>query len=267
LVPAIRALVLCPGDAGSGFLKGKPKEAAVLDEQMSRRGTREKERAMWEPTVESVMTKQVVTARPTTTFKDLVALMSEHKVSGLPVVDIDGSPIGVVSEADTLVKQEHLVGSPARPWFGRSRRDRWRKATGRDARDLMTTPAVTIGVDETVTAAARLLAAKNIRRLCVVGADGVLVGIVSRRDVLGTFLRDDTAIHADIEEHVFKKGMWLFPGSLTVTVSEGVATLDGSVERRTTALVVGQLTQSVPGVVAVRNGVKYAMDDTVTSPL
>ena len=222
---------------------------------------------MWEPTVESVMTKDVVTARPITTFKELVALMNTHRVSGLPVVDIDGRPVGVVSEADTLVKQEHLGGRAAQPWFGRNRRARWRKATGREAADLMTAPAVTIGVDATVTAAARVLAEKNIRRLCVVDDDGKLVGVVARRDVIGTFLRDDDVIRADIEEHVFKRGMWLFPGTLTVTVAGGVATLGGSVERRTTAQVAGQLTKAVPGVVAVHNNLSYELDDTVTSPL
>lgn len=222
---------------------------------------------MWEPTVESVMTKEVATARPATTFKELVALMNTHRVSGLPVVDGAGRPVGVVSEADTLVKQEHLGEGETRPWFGRKRRARWRKATGSTAGDLMTAPAVTIGPDATVTAAARLLAEKNIRRLCVVDADGVLVGVVARRDVIGTFLRADAEIQTDIEEHVFKKGMWLFPGSLGVVVVEGVATLDGSVERRTTAQVAGQLTQSIPGVVAVHNNVRYELDDTVTSPL
>jgi CBS domain-containing protein len=222
---------------------------------------------MWEPTVESVMTQPVVTARRETTFKELVALMNTHRVSGLPVVDEANRPVGVVSEADTLVKQEHLGGTGTRPLFGRKRKARWRKATGSSAADLMTTPAVTIGTDATVTAAARLLAAKNIRRLCVVDADGVLAGIVSRHDVISTFLRDDAAIRADIEEHVFRKGMWLFPGTLTVAVTAGVATLDGAVERRTTAIVAGQLTQSVPGVVAVHNNLRYEVDDTVTSAL
>lgn len=223
---------------------------------------------MWEPTVESVMTRKVVTARPRTTFKELVALMNEHRVSGLPVVDDAGRPTGVVSEADTLVKQEHLgVTENREPRIGRRRRARWRKATGRDAGDLMTAPAVVIGTGATITAAARVLVEKNIRRLCVVDADGVLVGVVSRRDVIRTFLRDDDVIRADIEEHVFKKGMWLFPGTLTVTVAGGVATLGGSVERRTTAQIAGQLTHAVPGVVAVHNNLSYELDDTVTSPL
>ena len=222
---------------------------------------------MWEPTVESVMTRKVVTARVSTTFKELVGLMNTHRVSGLPVVDLVGRPVGVVSEADMLVKQEHLRARDSKPWFGRVRRARWRRATGREAADLMTAPAVTIGVDATVTAAARVLAEKNIRRLCVVDGEGVLVGVVSRRDVIGTFLRDDEVIRADIEEHVFRKGMWLFPGTLTVTVTGGVATLDGSVERRTTAQIAGQLTRAVPGVVDVRNYLTYELDDTVTSPL
>jgi CBS domain-containing protein len=221
---------------------------------------------MWEPSVESVMTRQVVTARPGTTFKELVALMAEHRVSGLPVVDREGRPVGVVSEADTLVKQEHRP-TANKPLFGRRRRDRWRRATGRDAKDLMTAPAITVTADATVTAAARLLAERNIRRLCVVDDDGLLVGVVSRRDVIGTFLRADDVIRADVEELVFRKGMWLFPGSLTVEVAGGVATLDGTVERRTTALVAGQLTQSVAGVVGVRNNVRFELDDTVTSPL
>lgn len=222
---------------------------------------------MKEPTVESVMTRKVVTARPATPFKELVALMAEHRVSGLPVVDTDDRPLGVASEADTLVKQEQHGSTATKPWLGRTRRARWRKATGRTAADLMTAPAVTVGVGTTISAAARLMAQKNIRRLCVVDVDGVLTGIVSRRDVIRTFLRADAEIGADIEEHVFKKGMWLFPGSLTVAVVDGVATLDGSVERRTTALIVGQLTQAVPGVVGIHNSVRYELDDTVTSPL
>jgi CBS domain-containing protein len=222
---------------------------------------------MKEPTVESVMSRNVVTARPETPFKELVASMSEYRVSGLPVVDADGRPLGVASEADTLVKQEQHGGTATKPWLGRRRRARWRKATGRTAADLMTTPAVGVGVDTAISAAARLMAERNIRRLCVVDGDGLLVGVVSRRDVIGTFLRADDEIRADIEEHVFKKDMWLVPGSLTAMVVDGVATVDGLVDRRTTAQIAGHLTRAVPGVVGVHNNVRYERDDTVTSPL
>lgn len=229
---------------------------------------KEMEAAMWEPTVDSVMTKKVVTARPDTPFKELVTLMSENRVSGLPVVDTAGKPAGVVSEADTLAKQEYVGGVMPRPWFaGRTRRARWQKAGGLTAAEVMTAPAVAIRENETVSAAARLLAKKNVRRLCVVDADGALIGIVSRHDVIGTFLRDDDAIHADVLEHVFKRGMWLFPETLTAEVAGGVVTLDGEVERRTTAQIAGQLTKAVPGVVGVHNKVRYELDDTVSTAL
>lgn len=220
---------------------------------------------MWEPTVESVMTGKVVTAHESTSFKELVTLMTEHEISGLPVVDEAGRPVGVVSESDTLAKQEFDGGNTGKPLFGRDRRAHWHKAAGLRAFELMTAPAITVDQTAPVTAAARLLAQKRLRRLCVVDADGVLVGVISRRDIIGTYLRDDATILADIEEHVFRRGMWLFPETLTAEVEAGVATLEGTVEKRTTAQVAAQLTQKVPGVVGVENKIRYAVDDTVAA--
>lgn len=222
---------------------------------------------MWQPEVASVMTENVVTARESTTFKDLVALMTEHGISGVPVVDDDNRPVGVVSEADTLAKQEYNGGTTRRPLWGRRNRQAWHKSSGLTAGDLMSAPAITIGQDQSVTVAARKLAEKNVRRLCVVDSRGVLVGVVSRRDVLGTFLRSDADIKADVEEHVFRRGMWLFPGTLSVEVENGVATVDGKVEHRTTAQIAAQLTQAIPGVVGVRNRTEYTIDDTVATAL
>lgn len=222
---------------------------------------------MWEPTVDSVMTKDLVTAHESTRFKQLVALLTEHKVSGIPIVDHNGRPVGIVSEADLLAKQEYAGGSARKPLLGRMRRAHWNKAAGLAAVELMTTPAVTILDTASVSAAARVLAEKKVRRLCVVNLSGSLVGVISRRDIIGTYLRDDAQILADVEEHVFRRGMWLFPETLTAEVEEGVVTLEGTVERRTTAQVAGQLTQKVQGVVGVKNKVRYEMDDTVTSAL
>ena len=106
-----------------------------------------------------------------------------------------------------------------------------------------------------------------MRRLCVVDAGGVLTGVVSRRAIIATYLRDDGQILADIEEHVFRHGMWLFPGTLTAEVDDGVATLEGSVENRTTAQVAAQLAQKVPGVVGVHNKIRYEFDDTVSTAI
>jgi CBS domain-containing protein len=223
---------------------------------------------MWEPTVESVMTKDVVTAHETTRFKTLVTLMTENKVSGIPIVDHNRRPVGVVSETDTLAKQEYEGGNTRmRLVINRQLRVHRHKAAGLDALELMTAPAITIDEKSSITAAARLLAEKKVRRLCVVNLRGALVGVISRRDIIGTYLRDDAQILADIEEHVFRQGMWLFPGSLTAEVDEGVVMLDGTVQRRTTAQIAAQLTQKVPGVIGVTNRIRFEIDDTVTSAL
>ncbi|WP_084734956.1 CBS domain-containing protein [Actinophytocola xinjiangensis] len=128
--------------------------------------------------VASLMTTEVVTARVSTTARELQALMTGYGISGVPVVDNAYRPVGVVSEADLAAAGDHRRG-----WH---RRDR---DGGLTARDLMTTPVVTIGEDQSVTAAIRLLVRKGVRRLYVVDPRGVLVGVVSRRDVLGALLR------------------------------------------------------------------------------
>jgi CBS domain-containing protein len=222
---------------------------------------------MWEPTVESMMTKDVVTAHESTGFKELVALMTEHRISGLPVVDGAGRPVGVVSESDTLAKQEYDGGNARMPLLSKERRAHWHKAAGLRATELMTAPAITVSEKSSVTAAARLLAEKKVRRLCVVDDGGVLTGVVSRRDIIGMYLRDDAQILADIQEHVFRHGSWLFPGTLGAEVDDGVATLEGSVKNRTTAQVAAQLAQKVPGVVGVHNKIRYEVDDTVSTAI
>jgi CBS domain-containing protein len=213
------------------------------------------------------MTKDVVTAHESTGFKELVSLMTEHKISGVPVVDHNGRPVGVVSEADTLAKEEYDGGNTRMPLLSRERRSHWHKASGLHALELMTSPAITVLDTSSVTAAARLLAEKKVRRLCVVNLAGTLVGVISRHDIIATYLRDDAQILADIEEHVFRRGMWLFPGSLTAEVEAGIATIEGSVRNRTTAQIAAQLAQKVPGVVGVKNKIHYEIDDTVTAPL
>lgn len=223
---------------------------------------------MHEPTVASVMTRDVITTRPEVSFKEVVGILAENSISAVPVVDADGHPTGVVSEADALAKQEFHGGAEALPWWaGRQSRSRWHKALGLTARDVMTAPVVTIDSAEPVTAAARQLAEKHLRRLFVVDEDGRLVGVVSRRDVLGVYLRDDDELRAEIEEYVLRKGMWIIPGTVTVAVAKGVVTLEGTLEHRTSTQIVERLTLAVAGVVGVQNQLRFVVDDTTSAGL
>jgi CBS domain-containing protein len=212
--------------------------------------------------VASVMTSPVITARPDLPYKDVVTLLSGKEISAVPVVDERGHPLGVVSEADTLAKQEFHGGADPMPWLSFRRRTRWRKAAGATAANLMTRPVVTITATESVTAAARKLAEKRVRRLFVIDADGVVVGVVSRHDVLKTYLRSDEDIKHDVEENVLRRGMWIIPGTVTVAVTDGVVSLDGALDQLSAVLVAEQLTHAVTGVVGVHNNIAYAVDDT-----
>jgi len=223
---------------------------------------------MREPTVASVMTSPAITVGPDTAFKDVVTLLADKKISAVPVVDETGHPLGVVSEADVMAKQEFHGGNDTTPWWsGPRRRARRRKAVGVTAAELMTAPAITISAEEPVTRAARQLAEKRVRRLFVVDPDGVVIGVVSRHDVLAMFLREDTAIQDDIEELVLRKGMWVIPGTVTVQVADGVATLDGKLEHRTAVQIAEHLTSAVVGVVGVHNNLTYVVDDTTGAGL
>jgi CBS-domain-containing membrane protein len=64
-----------------------------------------------EHTVEAVMTSDVVTAQPSTPFQELVRLLEQHHISALPVIDDTGRLVGIVSEADLLIKEGHPHGT------------------------------------------------------------------------------------------------------------------------------------------------------------
>ncbi|MBC6445850.1 CBS domain-containing protein [Actinokineospora xionganensis] len=219
--------------------------------------------------VAAVMAKKVVAVDPGTPVKDVILTLARNAISAVPVLDEQLRPLGVVSEADALAKREYHAGTDdPPPWYARrGRKARWLKAKGSTAADIMTSPAVTVGEDEPVTVAARLLAEKKLRRLFVVDKTGRVVGVLARRDVLGTFLRDDDDIRADIERQVLARGMWLIPGTVTVKVHDGVATLYGTLEHRSTAEVARALTGAVSGVVGVRSNLRYEIDDAVSTGL
>ncbi len=206
-------------------------------------------------TVADVMTREVVTAEPTTPFKELVDLMIGGGVSALPVVGRQGALLGIVSEADLLCKEEHAddESATAPHRFARHQlRTHWRKATGLTAADVLTTPVLTATPDEPLPQVARRLTASGVRRLCVVDG-GRLVGIVARRDLLRPFLRGDPEIQRQIDTEMQEHVLHANPAMVRATVEHGVVVLTGRVEYQGDVAAAGQLVGAIPGVVAVRN--------------
>ncbi len=217
-------------------------------------------------TVADVMTREVVVAEPTTPFKEIVRRLREARVSALPVLDDDGRLVGIVSEADLILKEDPELDEGAHLFESRHRRLDRQKAAGLLAREVMSTPVVTIGPDASLPEAARLMHRKQVKRLPVVDEEGRLVGIVSRSDLLTVFLRDDAEIAREVREDVIRRTLWIDPSTVSVHVRDGVVRLEGQLERRSLIPVLERLVAVVEGVVTVEQRLTYEVDDTVSAP-
>ncbi|HTQ94347.1 MAG TPA: CBS domain-containing protein [Streptosporangiaceae bacterium] len=138
------------------------------------------------------------------------------------------------------------------------------KAGGVTAADLMTSPAVTIGPDETVEQAARLMYDRNVKRLPVVDQGGRLVGIISRSDVLAVFDRADAEIREEIMNQVIAGRSE--PSWYSVIVKDGVVTLEGNPETIAIGHDLVARTRHVQGVVAVRDRLVYPVEPVPSRP-
>jgi predicted transcriptional regulator len=166
-------------------------------------------------TVQDVMPREVVAVRGPTPFKELVRLLNAQK------------EVPPLREAHTLTFETA------------QHRDERAKAASLTAARLMTAPAVTVGPEELVAAAARRMYDRRVKRLPVVDHSGALVGIVTRADLLKVFLRSDDQLRFDA----------------------------GRVRCRSQALTLEKVTGAVDGVVAVEGRLTWRVDDVDVQPV
>jgi CBS-domain-containing membrane protein len=222
--------------------------------------------------VGSVMSTQVVRAAYGTPFKEVARLLGEHHISGLPVVDDDEKVIGVISETDLMMRQADTPDpyDPKRRFrladLTPAARRQAAKARARTAGQLMTEPAVTVHAGDTIVEAARTMAQRRVERLPVLDEEDRLVGIVTRRDLLTVFLRPDEEIRAEVVEEVLSRALWLPARSIDVSVTEGVVTLTGHMERRSETEIAVTMTRQIDGVVAVVDKLTHRLDDSRVQP-
>jgi CBS-domain-containing membrane protein len=175
------------------------------------------------------------------------------------VLDDDNKVIGVVSEADLLTK-EALDGGTSGALEGMLRRREHIRASAVTAAELMTKPPVTIGPDAPVTQAARLMYSRRVKRLPVISDDGTLIGIVSRADVLSVYSRSDAEIRQEITQDLILGLLLCDPDRFTVTVKDGVVTIDGIPESTAVGRDIIEAARHIEGVVAVRDRLSYLQD-------
>jgi CBS domain-containing protein len=216
-------------------------------------------------TVRDVMSTHVVAVRQTAPFKEMAARLREQRVSAFPVLDDDNKVIGVVSEADLLTK-EALEGELPAVFRGMTYNREQAKAAALTAADLMTEPAVTIGPDEPVTHAARLMYSRRVKRLPVTDENGKLIGIVSRADVLSIYNRPDADIQHQIAQKLILETYQSDPARFTVTVKDGIVTIEGRPETTDAGRDLIEAARHVEGVVAVRDRLTYPPGERQTPP-
>jgi len=207
--------------------------------------------------VKDVMTSSVISVEQYTPFAAIVATLERHKVSAVPVLAPSGQVLGVVSEADLLVKLAAASGEDRTPGMigGLLHHQELRKAHALSANDLMTAPAITASPDDTVQHAARLMNLHRVKRLPVVDTDGRLAGIISRADVLSVFGRADEDIRREVAADVAMAAS--SADAVDVWVRDGVITLTGAVDTSETAQTIIRRVRYIEGVVAVRDRMSY----------
>jgi CBS-domain-containing membrane protein len=210
-------------------------------------------------TVRDVMSTHVIAVRQRASFKDMAAMLRNMRVSAFPVIDDDNKVIGVVSETDLLTK-EALEGTVPRTLQSLARQRVQSQVTGVTAADLMSKPAVTIGPDEPVAHAARLMYNQRVKRLPVISDDGVLIGIVTRSDVLSVYSRPDTEIQREIAQDLILGTFLGDPARFTVTVKDGIVTIEGTPETTAVGHDIIDAARHAEGVVAVRDRLSYPAD-------
>lgn len=207
--------------------------------------------------VQEAMTVEVTTTTPETSLKDAALELASKGISGMPVVDAEGRVIGVLSETDILAKEGVTSGRGGLLGSILEHRDSWSKARfdAVTVGEAMSSPAKTTYPQANLAHAAATMLAEKVNRLPVVDTDGTLLGLLSRSDLVRAFARTDAEIQHEIEEDVLRRVMWLNPSDVSVSVANGVVTLDGSVTMTADAELLPAFTRRVPGVVAVESSV------------
>ena len=216
-----------------------------------------------------IMTSPAITASPKTTLLEIVHLMLEHRISGIPVVDETGILVGLVSEGD-LVRRKEIGTEQKHSWwlsvFGNATvlADEFVKSHGITAQEVMTKNVFTASEDTPLWKIAETLEKEKIKRMPVV-RDGHVVGIVSRANLLQALTlqqnrihnppsREDSAIRDELLR-LLEDEPWANLSHVSVMVSDGVVHLWGSIRSESQRDALSLAAKGVPG---VRNVVNHA---------
>lgn len=146
--------------------------------------------------VQEIMTREVITLHPDMGIVDAAKVLMENHINGAPVVDRQGRLVGILCR-DDLISQQKKLPLPSyfvvldgiipliSPKHIEKEIDKIAAATVSQA---MTSKPVTVTPQTDIEEVASLMVDRKIHTLPVIGADGSLVGVVGKEDVLKTLL-------------------------------------------------------------------------------
>lgn len=144
----------------------------------------------YEMLVRDVMTKGVITTQKYENIMNVANILAERNISGLPVVDEGKRVLGIITQADILsmvgVRREHTFKDLLKHMLGEPLHER---KVGDIVGDIMTAPAIRVNPDANIAEATKIMDEKKIRRLLVVDKTNVLLGIISRADILKAVIK------------------------------------------------------------------------------
>lgn len=218
-------------------------------------------------TARGLMTSKVTTVPPDMPVADIACLLAEQGISAVPVTAADGSLLGLVTEADLICRlAAQLDEVPS--WLGAlfidpaKAAERYARAHGFIAEEVMTTEVVTISPDTPATEIAATLEKHRIRRVLVV-EHGRLLGVVSRRDLL-RMVESPERESGDVPDErirraivsIMRKQAWVASAQTTVDVHDGHVEFHGFSSGPPVQRALRVLAEQVPGV-------KQVSDQTV----
>lgn len=212
-----------------------------------------------------LMTTNPVVISPETPVAAIAELLAARGISAVPVVDAEGVPQGIVTEGDLI---RRLADHPPGPltWFldlfaqSTPLIERFAKAHGKTARDVMSKELITVSETESAERIAELMETNHIRRVLVLKGDK-LIGIVSRADLLRAILRGEVTPQESHDDHAIQLALvkamraqpwvdtyWIYP-----SVKAGTVTFHGFARNEAVRQGLAIMAREIPGVVAVND--------------
>jgi CBS domain-containing protein len=212
-----------------------------------------------------VMVSPVFTVKPTSSVREAAKIFIERRISAVPVVDAQGSLVGIISEGDLMRRSETGTERKHSWWLDAFTSDEtlaaeYTKAHARKVADVMTRQVITAKPDTPLHEIATLLEKNSIKRVPIVEG-GQLVGIVSRANLVQALASvrktldiplSDTMIRDQLLTHL-KRQKWADTQFLNITVNGGIVDLWGITQSESERQAIRVAAESIPGVRAVND--------------